>query len=87
MIEERNNYRLEKSLKIECGFRAIHSLDIFPKIILANKVPIDEEEIVDYMIEGISVKTIKHQAMMQQFLNKEAMLKAMEEITLYPENT
>ena len=55
------------------------------KLILANKVPIDEEEIVDYLIEGIPVKVIKHQAMMQQFVNKEAMLKAMQEISLYPE--
>lgn len=55
------------------------------KLILANKVPIDEEEIVDYLIEGIPVKAIKHQAMMQQFVNKESMLKAMQEISLYPE--
>lgn len=55
------------------------------KLILANKVPIDEEEIVDYIIEGIPVKTIKYQAMMQHFPNKEAMLKAMEEISLYPD--
>lgn len=34
------------------------------KIILANKVPISEEEIVDYIIEDIPAKSVKHQAMM-----------------------
>jgi len=52
------------------------------KIILANKVPIDEEEIVDYVIDGIPVKSIRQQAMMQQFADKETMLKAMENISL-----
>lgn len=37
------------------------------------------------MIDRIPVKAIKHQAMMQQFVNKESMLKAMQEISLYPE--
>jgi len=52
------------------------------KIILANKVPIDEEEIIDYVIDGIPVKSIRQQAMMQQFTDKETMLKAMENISL-----
>lgn len=51
-------------------------------------MPIDEEEMVDYLIEGIqSVKTIREQAMMQQFLNKEAMLKAMENVLLSSEDS
>ena len=52
------------------------------KIILANKVPISEDEIVDYLIEGIPVKSIKYHAMMQRFLNKESLLRAMENISL-----
>lgn len=30
------------------------------KLILANKVSIDEKEIVDYMIGGIPLKAVKH---------------------------
>jgi len=52
------------------------------KLILANKVPIEEEEIVDYLIDGIPVKSIKHQALMQQFRDKETMLRAMENVSL-----
>jgi len=52
------------------------------KIILSNKVPIDEEEIIEYVIDGIPVKAIRQQAMMQQFTDKETMLKAMENISL-----
>lgn len=50
------------------------------KLILANKVPIDEAEIVDYIIDGIPDKAVKYQATMQQFLNKEEMLRAMQNI-------
>jgi len=52
------------------------------KIILANKIPIEEAEIVDYVIDGIPVKSIKSQAMMQRFPDKETMLRAMENVTL-----
>jgi len=51
------------------------------KLILANKVPIEEDEIVDYLIDGIPVKSIKHQALMQQFRDKETMLRAMENVS------
>lgn len=50
------------------------------KIILANKVPI-KDEIVDYMFDGIPNKSVRYQAMMQQFPDKETMLKAMENIS------
>lgn len=52
------------------------------KIILANKVPISEDEIVDYIIEGIPFKSIKYHAMMQRFPNKETLSRAMENISL-----
>lgn len=52
------------------------------KIILANKIPIEEDELVDYVIEGIPVKSIRYQAMMQRFPDKETMLRAMENISL-----
>jgi len=52
------------------------------KLILANKVPIEEDEIIDYLVDGIPIKSIKHQALMQQFRDKETMLKAMENVSL-----
>jgi len=53
------------------------------KLILPNKVPIDEEKIIDYLIEKISVKAVTQQVMMQQFSSKEDMLKAMENVSLH----
>lgn len=41
----------------------------------------EEDEIVDYIIDGIQDKAVKHQATMQQFPNKEAMLRAMQNIS------
>jgi len=52
------------------------------KLILANKVSIEEDEIVDYLIDDIPVKSIKHQALMQQFRDKETMLRAMKNVSL-----
>lgn len=59
--------------------------DYCHKIILANKVPIDEDELVDYMIDGIPVRSIRQQAMMQRFSDKESLNKAMENMTLESE--
>lgn len=56
------------------------------KIILATKVPVDEDELVDYVIESIPARSIKHQAMMQRFPDKEALLRAMENISLGPDH-
>jgi len=52
------------------------------KIILANKIPIEEDEIVDYVIDGIPVRSIRSQAEMQRFPDKETMLRAMENVSL-----
>lgn len=37
------------------------------KIILANRVPIDEDEMVEYLIDGISSVQLRNQARLQQF--------------------
>lgn len=55
------------------------------KIILANKISIDEEELVDYIIDGIPIRSMRDQAMMQQFPDKESLIKAMENMTLRSE--
>lgn len=53
----------------------------YQKIIMANRIPIEDSEIVDYLIEGIPDPVIKHQAMMQCFESKEVMFKAMKDVT------
>lgn len=52
------------------------------KIILANRVPVDEEEIVDYLIEGIPDVRLRDQALMGGYSSTAALLKALEKITL-----
>lgn len=52
------------------------------KIILANKVPIKEDVLVEYIIDGIPVKSIQNQAIIQEFSDKESLIKAMENVTL-----
>lgn len=52
------------------------------KVVLVSKVPIDEEEVVDYLLEGIPNVAIKNQATMQQFENKKALLKVLENVSL-----
>lgn len=59
----------------------------YQKIIMANKIPVEESEIVDYLIEGIPDSVIKHQAMMQCFENKEIMFKAMKDVTCWADCT
>lgn len=64
--KKKKDYCLEKSLKINFKSRKFYKMKHIQlefsqkKLILASKVLIDEEEIVDYMIKGIPNKTIKH---------------------------
>ena len=52
------------------------------KIILAKDVPIDEEEIIDYLIDGIPNSHLQDLARIKEFATKEDMLKAFEKISL-----
>lgn len=52
------------------------------KIILANRVPIDEAEIVDYVIEGIPDSVLRDQIRIQRFNSATALLEAFKKITL-----
>lgn len=58
----------------------------YDKTILANKVPVDENELVDYIIDGITDETMQNQARMQNFKVKEDLLKAFEKITIRTTN-
>jgi Arginine methyltransferase-interacting protein, contains RING Zn-finger len=52
------------------------------KVILANRIYIGEEEVVDYLIEGITDLVLRNQARMQRFKTKECLLDAFKGITL-----
>lgn len=54
------------------------------KIILAKDVPIDEEEMVDYLIDGIPNDHLQDLARMKEFSTKEEMLRAFEKVSLRP---
>lgn len=54
------------------------------KVILAKDVPIDEEEMVDYLIDGIPSDHLQDLARMKEFSKKEDMLRAFEKMSLRP---
>jgi len=51
------------------------------KIILANRVPIEEDDIIDYIINGIMDPNLQDQARIQGFTTTASLLKAFEKIT------
>lgn len=52
------------------------------KIILGNRVPIDEKEMVDYLIDGIPSESLKNQARMHSFSTVQQVIKAFRAISL-----
>ena len=54
-----------------------------PKIILANLVPIDREELVECVIEGIPDANLRDQVRMQRLSTMESLLKAMSKVRLH----
>ncbi|KAI4481937.1 hypothetical protein M0804_008956 [Polistes exclamans] len=56
------------------------------KVILGNKVPIHENEIVDYIIEGIPDANLKNQAKINRLRTKADILEAFEGVTLQEKN-
>lgn len=54
------------------------------KIILAKDVPIDEEEMVDYLIDGIPSDQLQDMARMKEFATKEDMIRVFEKVSLRP---
>lgn len=54
----------------------------FEKILLSNRVNIDESELVDFIIEGIPDGSLKNHARMQRFNSKESLINAFETISL-----
>jgi len=58
----------------------------YDKVILASKLSIDEDELIDCVIDGIPEIPLRNQARMHRFETKEDLLKAFEQIKLRPEN-
>lgn len=52
------------------------------KVILGNRVPIDQNEIVDYIIDGMSDLRLQDQTRMQRFESVSEVIEAFEKITL-----
>ncbi|CAK9802814.1 Transposon Tf2-6 polyprotein [Anthophora quadrimaculata] len=54
------------------------------KSILANRVSIDEEELIEYLIDGIPDHNLRNHARLQRFKSKALLLDAFKEVTLSP---
>lgn len=54
----------------------------YDKMILANKVPVDKDEITDYLIDGIPDEVTRNQVHIQRFERKEDLLQAFKKIML-----
>ena len=52
------------------------------KVILAKRVPIAEDEMIDYIIDGIPDERLQDQARIQRFEEKSALLKAFEKVSV-----
>ncbi|XP_023289213.1 uncharacterized protein LOC111674140 [Orussus abietinus] len=57
------------------------------KIILANRVPIEEIELIDYVIDGVPDPALRDQARMQRFDSTAALLQSFEKIVLRPKTS
>ena len=55
---------------------------VHEKTILGNRVPIDDGEMVDYVIDGIPDHNLKNQARLHNFAEVENLLKAFEKVSL-----
>lgn len=52
------------------------------KIILGNRVPVDEEEMIEYLIEGIPDVILRNQARIERFQTRGALFSAFEKVVL-----
>lgn len=57
------------------------------KMILGNRIPIDEEELIDYVIDGIPDEILRNQARIQRFEEMNALQEAFEKLALRDKST
>lgn len=55
---------------------------VHEKVILANRVPIPEDELVEYLIDGIPEASLRDQARIGRIATKASLLRAFEKVTL-----
>lgn len=55
---------------------------VHEKIIMGNRVPIETDEMLDYIIDGIPDNVLRNQAHIQRFKGVESLLEAFEAVTL-----
>ncbi|CAK9833038.1 Transposon Tf2-9 polyprotein [Anthophora retusa] len=54
------------------------------KLILGNRVPVDEDEIIEHLLEGIPDMTMRNQARIERFKTKADLFAAFEKVVLPP---
>ncbi|XP_011860259.1 PREDICTED: uncharacterized protein LOC105557594 isoform X1 [Vollenhovia emeryi] len=52
------------------------------KVILADRVPIEDDEIIEYIIEGIPDQMLRNQARVQRLKSQESLLEAFDKVSL-----
>lgn len=57
------------------------------KIILGNRISLQENELIEYLVDGIPSDVLRNQARMQSFTDVQEVLKAFRKISLTPEVT
>ncbi|XP_018366050.1 PREDICTED: uncharacterized protein LOC108763170 [Trachymyrmex cornetzi] len=68
----------ERKWKVDEAYREYHH----DKIVLGNRLSLEEEELVEYVIEGIPNMRLRDHARMQRFKSLNLLLEAFENITL-----
>ncbi|KMQ88410.1 hypothetical protein RF55_12116 [Lasius niger] len=55
---------------------------VYEKVIMGNLIPIEADEMIDYIIDGIPDSVLRNQARIQRFTETESLLEAFETISL-----
>lgn len=82
MIFDLTNLNFSKQFKLRT-WRINESFNDYyhDKIIKANEVPIPDDEVIDYVIDGIPNYQLRNHARLQNFLTLPAFLQAFKKIT------
>lgn len=51
------------------------------KVIMANRIPINDDEVIEYVVEGIPDPVLRDQARVQWLNSQESLLEALEKIS------
>lgn len=76
-LERRRQFELRQWRRNETFADYCHE-----KLILGNQVPVQQDEVIDYIIEGIPSEQLRNQARMQRFSSIDDLLQSFKRITL-----